>query len=88
MTVPSAGISEPPVATPQVLQLEHDGRVGELLPIVLINALLNIVTLTIYRFWAKSRVRRYLWSGMRMTSDRFEYTGSGMELFLGFLIVL
>ena len=59
-----------------------------LTPIVLINALLNIVTLTLYRFWAKTRVRRFLWSGTSLLGDRFEYSGTAKELFLGFLIVL
>lgn len=88
MTVPSVASSEPPDTATQVLRLEHGGRVAELLPIVLVNAILNIVTLTLYRFWAKTRVRHYLWSGTKLMGDRFEYTGLGLELFLGFLIVL
>ena len=88
MTVPSVASSQPPGTATQVLRLEHGGRVVELLPIVLVNAILNIVTLTLYRFWAKTRVRHYLWSGTKMMGDRFEYTGRGIELFLGFLVVL
>ena len=37
------------------MRFEHEGRVGELLPIVLLNALLNILTLGFYRFWARTR---------------------------------
>lgn len=66
----------------------HSGRVGELLPIVLKNAVLNILTLSIYRFWAKTAVRRYLWSRSSLLEVPLEYTGSGAELFLGFLIVI
>jgi uncharacterized membrane protein YjgN (DUF898 family) len=71
----------------QLLEFEYEGRAGELLPIVLVNSLLNIVTLTIYGFWGKTRVRRYLWQGVTVLGDRFEYTGTGGELFKGFLIV-
>ncbi len=88
MTMPSLAPSEPPAPTLRVLRLEHDGRLREFLPIVLVNAILNIVTVTLYRFWAKTRVRRYLWAGMRLAGDRFEYSGQGLELFLGFLVVL
>ena len=49
---------------------------------------LTIVTLGIYRFWARTRLRRYIWSSIRPGGDSFEYTGTGLEKFLGFLIAL
>lgn len=63
----------------------HAGRGGELFAIFLVNILLTIVTLGIYRFWAKTRVRRYLWSHTSIEGERLEYGGTGLELFLGFL---
>lgn len=66
----------------------YDGRAGELFKIVLVNLLLTFVTAGIYRFWAKTRVRRYFLSRASFLGDRLEYTGTGKELFLGFLIVL
>ena len=72
----------------ETLSFEHDGRVSELLPIVLLNALLNVLTLSLYRFWGKTRVRRYLWDNTNLLGDRLEYTGTGGELFKGFLFVL
>ncbi len=63
------------------------GTWKEFLPIVLTNLLLTIVTLGIYRFWAKARERQYLWSRTRMIDDHLEWTGTGKEMFLGFLIV-
>lgn len=56
--------------------------------ILFVNMLLTIVTLGIYRFWGKVRVRRYMWRHVRLMGDPFEYTGTGGELFLGFLVVL
>jgi len=55
--------------------------------IALLNALLFVLTLTIYRFWAKTNVRRHIWSCVHINGEPLEYTGRGIELFLGFLIV-
>ena len=49
---------------------------------------LTVVTLGIYRFWARARLRRYIWSSIMPGGDSFEYTGTGLEKFLGFLIAL
>jgi uncharacterized membrane protein YjgN (DUF898 family) len=68
--------------------LQYDGRLGELYRIFLVNLLLTIITLGIYRFWAITRWRRYFWSRMRFQGERLEYTGRGIELFLGFLMAI
>ena len=49
---------------------------------------LTVATLGIYRFWARTRLRRYIWSSIMPGGDSFEYTGTGLEKFLGFLIAL
>jgi uncharacterized membrane protein YjgN (DUF898 family) len=64
------------------------GNWREFLPIAITNALLTIVTLGIYRFWAAARQRRYLWSRTHVIDDSLEWTGTGKEMFVGFLIVL
>ena len=51
------------------------------------NLLLTIVTLGIYRFWATARERRYLWSRTKFVDEHLEWAGTGMELFLGFVMV-
>lgn len=61
---------------------------GTLLKILFSNTLLTLVTFGIYRFWAKTRIRRYIWSRLRFLDESFEYAGTAKELFLGFLIVL
>lgn len=65
-----------------------EGRWQEFLPVGITNSLLNIVTLGVYQFWATTRERRYLWSKTRFIDDRLEWTGTGLELFLGFLIAI
>lgn len=77
--------SHPPERSPALL---YDGRVGELYAIFLLNLLFTVMTLGIFRFWATTRLRRYTWSRMRFQGDRFEYTGTGGELFLGLLLAL
>lgn len=66
----------------------YSGRWREILPIVLVNVILTFLTVGIYRFWAKTRIRRYFLSRVSFLNDPLEYTGTGLELFKGFLIVL
>ncbi|HEX6118161.1 MAG TPA: YjgN family protein [Dongiaceae bacterium] len=77
-----------PGAGQPVQKLEYDGTIGALYWIFIKNLLLNIITLTIYRFWGKTNLRRYAWSHTALQGERFEYTGRGGELFLGFLVVV
>lgn len=65
---------------------QFTGSWREFAPIALTNLLLTIVTLGIYRFWAKTRERRYLWSRTRFIDDMLEWTGTGKELFIGFVM--
>ncbi|MBU0557477.1 MAG: DUF898 domain-containing protein [Alphaproteobacteria bacterium] len=65
-----------------------EGSWREFAPIAFTNLLLTIVTLGVYRFWATTRTRRYLWSRTRFIDERLEWTGTGLELLIGFLIVL
>ncbi len=60
----------------------------EFAPIAFTNLLLTIVTLGIYHFWAKTRVRRYLWSNTRFIDDTLEWTGTGLELFIGYIFAI
>lgn len=67
---------------------EFTGTWKEFAPIALTNGLLTIVTLSFYRFWATTRERQYLWSRTRFIDDHLEWTGTGVELFKGFLLAL
>lgn len=73
---------------PEIHKFEFTGSTDELLPIILRNLLFNILTLSLYRFWGRTNVRRYIWENVRFKGDPFEYTGTGGELFKGFLVVL
>jgi uncharacterized membrane protein YjgN (DUF898 family) len=67
--------------------VEWRGR-GSIWGLVLKNLLLTIVTLGIYRFWARTRLRRFVWGNIEVLGDPLAYTGSGLELFKGFLRAL
>jgi uncharacterized membrane protein YjgN (DUF898 family) len=76
----------PPLAGSKNITVEHTGNWRQLLPIVLVNFLLSVITLGFYRFWGKTKIRRYLWKNTVLDGTRLEYTGTGLELFLGFLV--
>jgi len=76
------------IGTQEETAFSFDGDWRELAPILLTNLMLTIVTLGFYRFWGIARERRYLWSKTRFIDDRLEWTGTGKELFLGFLLVI
>lgn len=71
---------------PQKLTFSYVRRPG-LLKITLINLVFNLLTFSIYRFWGKTNVRRHIWSCVHINGEPLEYTGTGMELFKGFLFV-
>ena len=49
---------------------------------------LTILTLGIYRFWMKTRLRRWYWSAIRPGGHPLEYLGDPFEKLLGFLIAV
>jgi len=61
------------------------GSGGSLLGIQIVNVFLTLITLGVYHFWGKVRVRSYLLGGSEFDGDRFAYHGTGKELFIGSL---
>lgn len=72
----------------QARAFSFSGNWREYAPIAFTNLLLTIVTLGIYRFWAITRTRHYLWSHTRFIDAQLEWTGKAKELLIGFLMVL
>jgi uncharacterized membrane protein YjgN (DUF898 family) len=58
-----------------------------LMKLMWVNLFFNIITLGFYRFWAKTNVRKHIWSSVHINGEPLEYTGTGKELFFGFLLV-
>ncbi len=69
-------------------RIVQHGRGAELFVIFVVNVLLTILTLGVYRFWAITRTRRYIWSQTEIEGQYLEYTGSGKELLIGFIKVM
>ena len=65
-----------------------DGLRRELARLLIRNLLLSLLTLGIYRFWAKTRVRHLLWRHVKILGEPLEYLGTGTELLIGFLAVV
>ncbi|MEZ5939612.1 MAG: YjgN family protein [Hyphomonadaceae bacterium] len=66
----------------------YTGRGRDIAGLAVQNALLNIVTLTLYRFWGRTRVRRHILARTEINDEPMAYIGTGWELCKGFLIVL
>jgi uncharacterized membrane protein YjgN (DUF898 family) len=63
------------------LRFQGDGRT--LLKIIFVNLFKTVFTLGIYRFWAKTNIRQYIWSQTLFSGDPFSYHGTGTELLNG-----
>jgi len=68
--------------------LSNASRLTAITPLLLRNTYLLFCSLFVYRFWARTHIRRYLWQTTHINGEPFEYTGQGRDLFLGFLIAL
>ena len=80
------------VSQEQLQPVVFRGPLSGFIGLAVVNALLTVVTLGIYRFWARARVRRYLWEHTTFAGEPLEYSGKGFVLLigaiLGFLIIL
>jgi hypothetical protein len=52
------------------------------------GGLLQAITLGIYRFWLFTDMRRFLWASTEVDGETLEYTGTAIELLIGFLIAI
>jgi uncharacterized membrane protein YjgN (DUF898 family) len=77
-------LSEPVSPSGPVRFMDRGGLFGLLVK----NAVLTFITLGLYRFWARAALRRYWWGSIVIAGDPLEYTGTGLELFIGFLMFL
>lgn len=69
-------------------RVDFDPRLHGLTRIVVKGFLLSLVTFGIYRFWYVTNLRRFFWSRTVVDGSPAAYTGTGRELFLGFLVAL
>lgn len=90
LSPPAGPWAHPPLSPPDLSpsRPRYDGKLAEIYAIYLRHLVLMMVTLGWSRFWGRTRIRRYLWTHMSIFGDRFEYRGRGIELMIGFVLVL
>lgn len=66
-------------------QFSYVGNGTDMALLMLKNLFFTIITLGIYRAWAKTNMRRYLWENVRFMGDGGAYVGTGGELFRGWM---
>jgi uncharacterized membrane protein YjgN (DUF898 family) len=64
------------------------GTSGPFWRLMISGTLMQALTLGLYRFWLFTDMRRYLWSNTVIDGESLEYTGTPIELVLGFLIAI
>lgn len=77
-----------PASEPSSMPVEFVGKRGALFWLALKTGTLTIVTLGFYRFWMKTRLRRWFWSAIRPGGHPMEYVGDPLEKLLGFFIAV
>ncbi|KMO15505.1 hypothetical protein QR78_21100 [Methylobacterium indicum] len=77
-----------PGSAPQGVSVTFDTTFRGLTRLALKGILLSLVTFGIYRFWYVTDLRRFFWSRTTIDGSPAVYTGTGKELFLGFLVAL
>ncbi|PIL21208.1 hypothetical protein P775_05275 [Puniceibacterium antarcticum] len=70
------------------LATDFVGGRGALLWLALKTGAFSVLTLGFYRFWQKTRLRRWYWSSIRVGGLPLEYVGDPVEKLLGFLVAV
>lgn len=84
---PAPPAEVPPEPPPPTRMTVHaDGTT--LFAMRVLNLLLALLTLGVYSFWGKAKVRRYVLGQIEYLGDRFAFHGHGRELFFGWLRAL
>ena len=71
-----------------ILRTEVVGTRKTLFWLALRTGTLTVLTLGFYRFWMRTRLRRWYWSSIRPGGHPLEYVGDPVEKLLGFLFAV
>ena len=85
--VSDAELSYPSGSAP-AMSVQFVGGRGALFWLAFKTGFLTIITLGFYRFWMKTRLRRWYWSAIRPGGHPMEYVGDPIEKLLGFFIAV
>ena len=73
------------VLSNEARKISFGGDGGTLLGIHMVNLFFAMITLGVYFFWGRVKLRKYLWGQLEFEKDRLSYHGTGKETFLGWL---
>jgi uncharacterized membrane protein YjgN (DUF898 family) len=68
--------------------LKFNGSGQTLFGIWIVNVFFTLITGGVFYFWAKARVRAYMWSQIGLDGQRFAFHGTGAELCIGWFKVM
>jgi len=66
-------------------KVSFHGKSLTLLRLYVVSNLLSVLTLGVYHFWGKVKIRKYLYGSTEIFGERLSFSGTGKELFLGWL---
>ncbi len=72
----------------QSYHLQFFGKGSEYFAIMIVNWLLMVVTLGIYYPWARAKRLKYIYGQTALNDQRFNFAGTGKEMFRGFIKVI
>jgi uncharacterized membrane protein YjgN (DUF898 family) len=78
----------PRILLPERTAVSFMGAPGAFAGLLVEGGVLQILTAGFYRFWLITDIRRHLWGNTRIGRESLEYTGSGRELLIGFMLAL
>ena len=81
--VPSSPGQAPESDSHEIHRLHFHGTGRALFVIFVMNIFRTLLTLGIYHFWGKVKIRQFLWSETEFKTDRLAYHGTGRELLIG-----
>ncbi len=86
--IPGAFSEAPNASTPDEYSFRFEGSGAEYFFIFLKHLFLTLVTLGLYFAWAKTERRAFIWKSLSFHEHPFRYTGTAIELFKGYALVL
>jgi uncharacterized membrane protein YjgN (DUF898 family) len=72
-------------ATAQNYQLEFKGEGSAFFGILIVNWILTVLTLGFYYPWARAKQLQYIYSHTTLNNESFYFSGTGAEIFKGFI---
>lgn len=72
----------------QIHQVEFKGDGFEYFKIMIVNWLFTVLTVGLYYPWARAKKLKYIYSHTEINNESFHFSGTGKEMFIGFIKVL